>query len=106
MNELSCMKVMLLGAAWARAAPSNPPMADIAEIVSTSRRDAARMMFAIAPAFPQAACLADCRCYACSVSRVSLPADNCWSQLTRNLCDLHRCPGAAGSAPVEGLLPG
>src|ERR1700722_4417606 len=52
MNELSCMNVMLFGAAWARAAPSRPPTADIAEIVSTSRRDAAWIMFAIASAFP------------------------------------------------------
>jgi hypothetical protein len=54
MNELSCNIVMDFGAAWDRAAPSSPPMTDIAEIVSTSRRDAARMMFAIPSAFPLA----------------------------------------------------
>jgi hypothetical protein len=47
MNELSCINVMLFGAAWARAAPSNPPTVDIAEIFRTSRRDADWMMFAI-----------------------------------------------------------
>src|ERR1019366_22996 len=52
MNELSCINVMLFGAAPTRAAPSSPPTADSAEIVSTSRRDAARMMFAIRLTLP------------------------------------------------------
>src|ERR1700692_4109996 len=60
MKELSCMKVMLFGAARARAAPSNPPTVDKAEIVSTSRRDAARMIFAIRSAFPRTAYSAGC----------------------------------------------
>src|SRR5580692_8106430 len=67
MNELSCIIVMLFGAAWARAVPSNPPTVESAEILNTSRRDAARMMFAICPPFPSPAARRIVICHATDI---------------------------------------
>ena len=52
MNELSCIIVSALGAARPGAAPNIAPAPVIAVILSTSRRDAARMMLAIPVSLP------------------------------------------------------